>query len=64
MSKEGKFLIYCMERYRFAKNMTGRQVADFFERYKVADYIIKYFESMHTTSDECIISDIDELAKA
>ena len=46
--------------------VTDRELeqADFFEQHKVADYIIKYFESMHTTSDECIISDIDELAKA
>lgn len=30
MSKEGNFLIYCIERYKSAKGLTGRQVSELF----------------------------------
>lgn len=32
MSKEGKFLIYCVESYKNAKGLNGRQVAELFTR--------------------------------
>ena len=59
MSKEAKFLIYCMERYRYYKNLSGSEVADLFEEYRVNDYIIRYFESLNTLGDFAIIEDID-----
>ena len=37
MSKEATFLIYCMERYRYYKDLSGREVADLFEQYRVND---------------------------
>ena len=60
MSKEAKFLVYCMERYRYSKALSGQEVAKLFEKYRVYDYITKYFESLHTTGDICIIQDIDD----
>lgn len=60
MSKETDFLIYCMERYRYYKRLTGAQVAQLFEKYKLYDYVIQYFESLHTMSDSYIVEDIDE----
>lgn len=59
MSKEVAFLIYCMERYRYYKDLSGIEVADLFEKYRVNDYIIRYFESLHTLGDFAIIEDID-----
>ena len=60
MSEEGKFLIYCMERYRYAKNLSGAEVADLFEKYQINDYILKFFPSLHTMGEEYILEDIDE----
>ena len=60
MSKETDFLIYCMERYRYYKRLTGAQVAQLFEKYKLYDYGIQYFESLHTMSDSYIVEDVDE----
>ncbi len=60
MSEEGKFLIYCMERYRYAKKLSGAEVADLFEKYQVSSYILKFFPSLHTMGEEYIIEDIDE----
>ena len=35
MSKESNFLIYCMERYRYFKGLSGVDVAKKFEKYDI-----------------------------
>lgn len=64
MSKEGKFLIYCIERYKAAKRLTGKQVSALFSKYNVWDYIYSCFEALHTTGENYIIHDIDLYIKA
>ena len=59
MSAEGKFLVYCLEMYRAAKEMTGSQVIEMFKRYGVTDYILSCYEALHTTGTNYIIEDID-----
>ena len=60
MSREGKFLVFCMECYREAKGLSGREVSQLFARHGLYDYVIRYFESLHTTGVKYIIEDIDE----
>ena len=31
-----------------------------FEKYDIYGYITKYFESLHTMGDNCIVQDIDD----
>lgn len=59
MSNEGKFLVYCLEVYKSAKNLTGKQVSELFTKYRVWDYIFSCFEALHTTGDKYIVGDID-----
>ena len=59
MSKETTFLIYCMERYRYDKGLSGADVAKIFDRYGIYEYVTKYFEVLHTMGDEYIVEDID-----
>lgn len=59
MSKEGNFLIFCIEQYKSAKNLTGRQVMELFNKYKVSEYIVSCFEALHTTGTNYIVEDID-----
>jgi hypothetical protein len=59
MSTEGKFLVFCLEMYRAAKNMTGKQVIKLFKRYGVTGYVISCYEALHTTGTNYIIEDID-----
>lgn len=59
MSKEGNFLIFCIEQYKSAKNLTGRQVMELFNKYKVSEYIVSCFEALHTTGTKYIVEDID-----
>ena len=64
MSKEGKFLVYCLEIYRASKQMTGRQVIEMFKRHGVSEYILSCYEALHTTGTTYIIEDIDTFVEA
>lgn len=59
MSREVTFLIYCLEEYKNAKNMTGRQAMEVFNKYNIVDYIVSCYEALHTTGTNYIIEDID-----
>ena len=41
MKKESDFVIYCMERYRYFKGLSGAEAAKIFEKYDIYGYIIK-----------------------
>lgn len=59
MSREGRFLIYCIEIYKTAKGLSGRAVSSLFTKYLVWDYVYSCFEALHTTGENYIINDID-----
>ena len=59
MSRQGDFLIYCIEQYKNAKKLTGRQVSELFSKYRVWDYVYSCFEALHTTGPNYIVEDID-----
>ena len=59
MSKEGNFLIFCIEQYKSAKNLNGREVIELFHKYRISEYIVSCFEALHTTGTNYIIEDID-----
>ena len=60
MSREGKFLVFCMECYRAEKGLSGLEVSVLFAKYGVYDYVTRYFDSLHTTGVKYIIADIDD----
>lgn len=64
MSKQGIFLIYCLEIYKKAKNLNGKKVIELFNKYSVQDYIRNYYEALHTTSEKYIVNDIDLFIRA
>ena len=59
MSDEGKFLVFCMECYRAAKGMSGREVSAYFARHGLFDYVMRYFGSLHATGVNYIVADLD-----
>jgi len=59
MSKETTFLIYCLEIYKNAKQLNGKQTIELFQKYNVIDYILSYYEALHTTGEKYIVNDID-----
>ena len=59
MSKEGNFLIFCIEQYKSAKKLTGKQVSELFSQFGIWDYVYSCFEALHTTGPNYIVEDID-----
>lgn len=59
MSAETRFTIFCMESYKIHKALTGRQVFQLFEKYDVFDYILEFYDVLHTTGYQYINNDID-----
>jgi len=64
MSRQGDFLIYCIEQYKSAKKLNGKQISELFNRYEVWDYIYFCFEALHTTGTKYIVEDIDSYIEA
>jgi hypothetical protein len=60
MNDETKFMTYCIEIYKSAKKMTGKDVFNLFEKYGVLDYVIDCYGALHTTGAQYTIEDIDE----
>ena len=59
MSKEGRFLVFCIEIYRSAKNLKGKEVMQLFQKYNVCEYIMECYDALHTTGENYVINDID-----
>jgi hypothetical protein len=64
MSPQGKFLIFCIEMYKAAKNLTGKEVISLFTRYGVSDYVLSCYEALHTTGTNYIVEDINLFIEA
>jgi len=59
MSKELPFIILCIEEYKNAKNLNGKEVIALFNKYSVCEYIKNFYEVLHTTGSKYIVNDID-----
>ena len=64
MTREGKYLVFCVERYKAAKNLTGVQVSELFTKYQVWEYVYECFGALHTTGELYMIDDIDQFIEA
>jgi len=60
MSSELKFLAFCVEIYKNAKKISGKEAFAIFEKYNVLNYIKKCYGALHTTSSQYIVDNIDE----
>ena len=59
---EGKiwFLASCVELYKDAKNMSGKEAYNYLRRTGSVDFITGCWEGLHTTGPSYIIDNIDE----
>ena len=55
-----KFIVYCMEIYREAKNLTGKDVYNKFTESGVIEFIDEFYDVLHSTSNKDIIWQIDD----
>ena len=64
MDEKTRFVVYCIEEYKAAKDLNGKSVISLFERYQVIDYIRNYYEALHTTGRQYIVDDISMYIEA
>jgi len=64
MSENAEFIAYCMEEYKAAKGMTGKEVITLFKKHNIIDYIVTCYGALHTMGGLAIADDIDSLIKS
>ena len=55
------FITYCLEEYKFAKNINGKEAITLFTEYNIIDYIVTCYGALHTMGGLAITEDIDSL---
>jgi len=61
MSGTAEFIAYCLEEYKAAKGITGKEVIALFKKHDIIDYIVTCYGALHTMGAAAIIEDIDSL---
>ena len=61
MSSYAEFITYCLEEYKAAKGMTGKEVIMLFKQYNIIDYIVTCYGALHTMGGLAIADDIQSL---
>ena len=61
MNDNADFIAYCLEEYKAAKSMTGKEVITLFKKYDIIDYIVSCYGALHTMGGLAITEDIDSL---
>lgn len=64
MDEKINFIVYCIEEYKSAKGLSGKNVIELFNHYRVIDYIRDYYEALHTTGRQYIVDDISMYIEA
>jgi len=58
MSEIVKFKAFCIERYKYKHDLTGKETFCLFKQYGVLDYIGSFYDVLHTLGDTYIVQDI------
>jgi hypothetical protein len=61
MENVTKFIVYCIEIYKSAYKLSGKQVTELFDKFGIFDYITNCYGALHTTGPNYIIEDISGL---
>ena len=61
MSSNAEFIAYCLEEYKSAYSMTGKEVITLFKKYNIIDYVVKCYGALHTMGGLAIAEDIHSL---
>ena len=61
MSGNAEFIAYCLEEYKAAKGITGKDVIALFKKHNIIDYIVTCYGALHTMGGLAIAEDIDLL---
>lgn len=54
------FVSFCVEAYKMHIGQNGEAVVNLFEKCGVVDYLVRFYDVLHTQSKQWIVEDIDE----
>ncbi len=54
------FLSFCVEAYKMRHDMSGEAVLNLFDEKGVTQYLMEYYDVLHTQGEKWIVADIDE----
>ncbi len=60
IDKVEKFAIFAIEEYRAKKGLSGKDAFNLFEESGLFDYIIEFYDVLHSYSSEYLENDFDE----
>lgn len=55
-----KFIIFCLESYKAARQIDGNRALKDFEEYDVFAYLTQGYEVLHTQGKQYIVTDIEQ----
>ena len=61
MNSNAEFIAYCIEEYKAAKGITGKEAITLFKKYGIIGYIVTCYGALHTMGGLAIAEDIDSL---
>jgi len=64
MPKIVVFKVFCLECYKFARNLTGKETFRLFKEYGVLDYLGTFYDVLHSYGHQYLVADIDEFIAA
>jgi len=63
MNGNAEFIAYCLEEYKAANGLTGKETIMLFEKYNIIDYVVSCYGALHTMGGLAIVEDIQSLIK-
>jgi len=61
MNDNIEFIAYCLEEYKAANAMSGKEVIALFKQFNIIDYIVSCYGALHTMGALAIVEDIQSL---
>ena len=62
-SKIYKFIIFCLEHYRYFRHITAMQALSLFRQTQAFQYLAEGYEVLHTQGRDYIVADIDDFIR-
>jgi len=64
MSNTAHFKVFCLECYKFARDITGKEAFRLFKEYGVLDYLGTFYDELHSYGHQYLVADIDAFIAA
>lgn len=59
MNKTLAFKTFCLEQYKLAHGLTGKEATDIFSNYNASQYITEFYDVLHTAGINYIVQGIE-----